>query len=251
MEAVTGLDRAGLMSAQAPIPVSWLQAVEDLARRRAAGEPLQYLTGVAGFRNLEIAVGPGVFIPRPETETVVDHVLGRLPQGGTVVDLCTGSGAIALSLAEERPDARVYGTEASTIALGWATQNRDTLGLPVTLSQGDLLDALDEELKGTLDVIVSNPPYVADNESSALPTDVVDHEPHVALFSGDDGMNIITRIASDAKAWLKPGGWLLLELGEHQRSLVTECLEKNGWEDISIHLDLNERPRIAEARRPA
>jgi release factor glutamine methyltransferase len=224
--------------------------VEDLARRRAAGEPLQYLTGVAGFRNLELAVGPGVFIPRPETETVVDLAKERLPDGGSVVDLCTGSGAMALALAQERPDARVYATEASSVALGWATRNRDALGLPVVLSEGDLLAALDDELKGSLDVIVSNPPYVADDESSALSIEIVDHEPHVALFSGDDGMNIIRRIAEEAKEWLRPGGWLLMELGEHQRSLVSACLEENGWEDVAIHLDLNERPRIAEARRP-
>lgn len=251
VEAATGLDRAALLANTGPVPISWMHQVEELARRRAAGEPLQYLTGVAGFRNLELAVGPGVFIPRPETEKLVEHALERLPQGGAFVDVCTGSGAIALAVAQERPDARVYATESSEEALEWANRNRESLSLKATFVSGDLMDPLPPELRGGVDVVASNPPYIAEEERGALPTDVIDHEPHVALFSGDDGMNMIRRIAEEAKAWLRPDGWLLLEIGEHQRSLVAELLENEGWRDVSIHLDLAERPRIAEARWPS
>lgn len=251
VEAATGLDRAALLANTGPVPVSWMHQVEDLARRRAAGEPLQYLTGIAGFRNLELAVGPGVFIPRPETEKLVEHAMDRLPQGGVFVDVCTGSGAIALAIAQERPDAKVYATESSEEALVWANRNREALALDATFLSGDLMEPLPPELRGKIDVAASNPPYIAEEERGALPTDVIDHEPHIALFSGDDGMNMIKRIAEEAKEWLRPDGWLLLEIGEHQRSLVAQLLEREGWRDVAIHLDLAERPRIAQARWPS
>ena len=248
VEAATGLDRPALLSHKGPVPVSWLQLVEDLARRRAAGEPLQYLTGVAGFRNLELAVGPGVFIPRPETEALVDLAMKRLPGHGIAVDAGTGSGAVALAIAQERPDATVYATESSSEALKWAIRNRDTLGLAVTMVQGDLLEVLPKKLRGRIDVLASNPPYIALEEHTALPVDVIDHEPHEALFSGDDGLNLIRRLTEEAETWLRPGGWILLEIGEHQRSIVASLLEEKGWHDVTVHLDLADRPRIAEAR---
>ncbi|MEA2459949.1 MAG: release factor glutamine methyltransferase [Actinomycetota bacterium] len=245
---MSGLDRAALATQTGPVPVSWLHQVEDLARRRAEGEPLQYLTGVAGFRHLELAVGPGVFIPRPETESLVEYAIARLPEGGIVVDVGTGSGAVALALADERRDATVYATERFEDALTWATRNRDALGLPVHLLRGDLLEPLPADLERSVDVITSNPPYVAEEERTALPVDVIDHEPHEALFSGPGGVDLIERIVDDAPRWLRPGGWLILEMGEHQRTQVLNVLQGRGWLDAVVHQDLLGRPRIAEAR---
>ena len=221
-----------------------------LAGRRVNGEPLQYLTGIAGFRRLELAVGPGVFVPRPESEVLVEHVLGRLPESGIVVDVGTGSGAIALAVADERPDAKVYATEASRDALEWAKVNKERLSSSVEFLEGDLFAPLPEAIRGKVDVVVSNPPYIADNERTALPVDVVDHEPHIALFSGVDGTSIIERIAPGATEWLRPGGWLLIEISPHLQTVVPRVFQSSGYEKIAIHPDLAERPRVVEARRP-
>ena len=221
-----------------------------LALRRVGGEPLQYLTGIAGFRRLEIAVGPGVFVPRPETETLVEHVLGRLPEGGTLVDLGTGSGAIALAVADERPDARVFATEASEDAIRWAKVNKEKLGSRAEFLHGDLFDPLPTELRGQIDIVVSNPPYIADDERTALPTDVLDHEPHIALFSGAEGTSIIEVIVAAAPEWLRPGGWLMIEISPHLQTVVPRLLKSRGFEETATHLDLADRPRVVEGRRP-
>lgn len=223
---------------------------DELVRRRLAGEPLQYVLGTAAFRRLELKVGPGVFIPRPETEVVAERAMARLPSGGTLVDLCTGSGAIALSVADERPDARVLATELSPTASQWATSNRDTLGLPVEIHQGDLFDPLPSELAGRVDLVVGNPPYVDPSERSALPRDVVDHEPAEALFAPKEGTTVIARIATQARGWLRPDGWLVLEIGETQGSAVRDILRASGFFDVSIERDLTGRDRVAEARWP-
>lgn len=221
-----------------------------LASRRVEGEPLQYITGLAGFRRLELAVGPGVFVPRPESEVLVEHVLGRVPEGGTVVDLGTGSGAIALAIADERPDAKVLATEASREALEWAHINKEKLQLNVDLLEGDLFAPLPEAIRGQVDVVVSNPPYIADDERSALPADVLDHEPHIALFSGSDGTTIIERIAPGASGWLRHGGWLLIEISPHLQTIVPRVLREYGYEEINVYPDLTHSPRVVEARRP-
>jgi release factor glutamine methyltransferase len=219
-------------------------------RRRLAGEPLQYVLGTAAFRRLELKVGPGVFIPRPETEVVAERAMARLPTGGTLVDLCTGSGAIALSVADERPDALVVATELSTAAAQWATANRDSSGLPVEVRPGDLFAALPADLAGRVDVVVSNPPYVDPSERSVLPRDVVDHEPEEALFAPGAGTSVIERIVRDAPAWLRAGGWLVLEIGETQGDAVRAALSSRGFDDASIAPDLTGRDRIAEGRWP-
>ncbi|HYP23513.1 MAG TPA: peptide chain release factor N(5)-glutamine methyltransferase [Actinomycetota bacterium] len=224
--------------------------VDELVRRRLAGEPLQYVLGTAAFRRLELKVGPGVFIPRPETELVAERAMARLPREGILVDLCTGSGAIALSVADERPDARVFATELSPTASQWATSNRDSLGLRVEVVQGDLFAALPADLAGRVDVVVSNPPYVDHGERSLLPRDVVDHEPPEALFAPEEGTSVIARVAGEAPAWLRPDGWLLLEIGETQGDQVRALLAARGYEDVAIEPDLNGRDRIAEARWP-
>lgn len=222
----------------------------DMARRRSLGEPLQYLLGTAHFRKIELEVGPGVFIPRPETELIAERAMELLPEGGTLVDLGTGSGAIALGIAHERPDATIFATEADPGALPWAIRNRDRLAPKVQMFEGDLFEALPDELQGRIDVVVSNPPYVALERRDILPIDVRDHEPERALYGGEDGMLVTTRLVTDARSWLRPGGWLVLEMSEQQQELMTTLLEGLGYEEIVIGVDLAHWPRIVVAQLP-
>jgi release factor glutamine methyltransferase len=216
----------------------------SLARRRVDGEPLQYITGVAGFRTLELAVGPGVLVPRPETEIVTECALSLLPRSGFLVDIGTGSGAIALAVKAERADARVMATELSDDAMIWATRNRARLGLAVELLHGDLFDPLPREVSGEVDVVVSNPPYIADGEIGNLPCDVVDHEPHVALFAGPEGLTIVARVIDGASEWLRPGGHLVVEIGADQGVAVETMMKRFGYRDVEIKRDLADRDRI-------
>jgi release factor glutamine methyltransferase len=249
LHAATGSTPTVLLAGEYEIDEVAEQRAIELARRRAGGEPLQYVTGVAGFRHLELAVGPGVFIPRPETELVAERAMDRLPPGGTLVDVGTGSGAIALAVAHERPDARVFGTEASGAALAWAEKNRAALALSVELIRCDLLTGLPPELRGEVDVVVSNPPYVPEGDDGLLARDVVRHEPHEALFAGSGGVETIGRIGDRARVWLRRGGWLVLEIGYDQADAVTSILRHLGYELVSVSRDLAGRDRIAEARR--
>jgi release factor glutamine methyltransferase len=220
----------------------------SMAERRARGEPLQYVTGLAGFRRLDLVVGPGVFIPRPETELLVDRVMDHLPEAGVAIDVGTGSGAIALALKDERPDARVLATEHSREALAWARQNLDATGLDVDLIEGDLLSPLPDELRGKVDVVVANLPYVPHEDAHLLPVDVAEHEPGVALFADSGGLSMIARVAQEARAVLRPGGWLVLEIGDRQNKVVEAILLDAAYSDVTIENDLAERPRIASAR---
>lgn len=206
------------------------------------------MLGTAAFRRLELAVGPGVFIPRPETELVAERAMELLPRGGVLADLCTGSGAIALSVADERPDARVVASELSATAVQWAARNRDSLGLRVELFSGDLFEPFPAELRGAVDVVVSNPPYVDENERDLLPHDVVEHEPSGALFAPGRATSVIERIVAAAPEWLRPGGWVFLEIGETQGAAVRRLLSDRGYADVAIGPDLNGRDRIAEGR---
>lgn len=220
----------------------------DLVARRVEGEPLQYLTGLAGFRGLELRVGPGALVPRPETESLAGRAIELAPRGGVVVDIGTGAGPIALALADERPDLTVIGTEISEDALEWARLNRDRIGATVELIQCDLFERLPSRLRRGVDVVVSNPPYVSENERSSLPREVADHEPDVALFSAGDGLEVFDRIACSAKGWLRDGGFLLSEIGDRQGDRVLRLLEHLRYESPVIRDDLVGRPRIAEAR---
>lgn len=219
----------------------------SLVRRRIGGEPLQYLTGVAGFRYLELQIGPGALVPRPETESLAGRAIELAPRQGTVVDVGTGAGPIALSLAHERPDLRVIGTDISQEALDWAVLNRETLSLDVELILCDLFEGLPNRLRRGVDVVVSNPPYVSESERHSLPVEVAEHEPPVALFSPGDGLQIFERIAFSAKGWLSDGGVLLSEIGDRQGDSVVRLLTHLGYESPVIREDLVGRPRIAEA----
>ncbi|MEV7604743.1 peptide chain release factor N(5)-glutamine methyltransferase [Paenarthrobacter sp. NPDC089322] len=219
----------------------------ELVAERAGRIPLQHITGVAYFRHLELKVGPGVFIPRPETESVVQLVIDHLkgvPQP-KVVDLGTGSGAIAGSIAHEVPEADVYAVEFSVFAHAWASRNLEPLG--VTLIQGDLRDALPDH-NGSFDVVVSNPPYIP---AEAIPNEpeVALHDPPEALYGGGaDGMELPTAAAASAARLLKAGGYFVMEHAEVQAAWIAGLLRRTGhWTDVTTHFDLNGKERATSA----
>ncbi|TWP36501.1 peptide chain release factor N(5)-glutamine methyltransferase [Leekyejoonella antrihumi] len=221
-----------------------------LVEERARRTPLQHLTGTAGFRHLELSVGPGVFVPRPETELLIDLALPHLPRGGVLVDLCTGSGALAFAVKQERPDADVHAVELSDHAYAWACRNRDDLRLDVELTCGPAQSAF-PELAGAVDVVVSNPPYVPEDMVPTEP-EVRDHDPQIALFGGScDGLRIPVEVASRAAVLLRSGGLLVMEHAEAQgESLPAAIARQGGWVDVEDHPDLTGRPRAVTARRP-
>ncbi|MDQ3752796.1 MAG: peptide chain release factor N(5)-glutamine methyltransferase [Actinomycetota bacterium] len=249
VEAGTGQGWSNLLAGDAGIGVTQERRTLDLAHRRSLGEPLQYIIGAAQFRHLDVAVGPGVFIPRPETEQVVDRALTHLPPEGIAVDIGTGSGAIALALAQERPGAEVWATEVSPQAFRWAQKNVAALNPSVHLVPGDLFEEVPGWLRGKFDLVVSNPPYVRRDEAGGLPGEVRDYEPEIALFAGGDGLDIVRRIATDARDWLGEGGWLVLEIGAGQGLQVAPLIEHYGYLEVSVGTDLAGRQRILEARR--
>nr|WP_240666019.1 peptide chain release factor N(5)-glutamine methyltransferase [Agromyces sp. LHK192] len=224
----------------------------SLVARRAAREPLQHLTGRAPFRALDLLVGPGVLVPRPETETVaqlaVDALRAAAEPEPVAVDLGTGTGAIALALATEVPHARVHAVELSPEALEWARRNLDEVGAAnVELVAGDLADAL-PELDGTVAVVVSNPPYVP---AAMVPVDAEVHrfDPAVALYGGEDGLDVIRVLSRRAFALCRPGGVLVVEHAEHQSAAIAALLAADGWRAISHHRDLTLRDRATTAVR--
>ena len=227
-----------------------VDALERAAAKRARGAPIQYATGRAAFRHLTLAVDERVLIPRPETEVLVDLALERCDRG-TVVDVGTGSGCIALSLASEGCFARVIATDVSAGALVVARENaarlRAVLRTPVELREGSLLAPLAGE---RVRMIVSNPPYIAPSEAAALPSLVRDWEPAIALYSPDEGMAHITALGRDAAAVLEPGGWLLLEVDARRAALAAETVSASGWyQEVAVHRDLTGRDRFVVARR--
>jgi len=224
---------------------------DDLVAERAHRVPLQHLTGRAWFRRLELHVGPGVFIPRPETELVVTLALRALVGRGApvVVDLATGSGAIALSVKQEHPDAIVYAVEVSELAHGWAAANRDRLGLAVTIELGDAGTAY-PELLGRVDVVTCNPPYIPVGQVPIDP-EVRDHDPDVALYGGSaDGLAVPQTMAARAAELLRPGGVLVMEHADTQGSSLPMALHATGaWASVVDHADLVGKPRCLVAVR--
>ncbi|RXS78959.1 peptide chain release factor N(5)-glutamine methyltransferase [Streptomyces sp. TM32] len=223
----------------------------EAVARREAREPLQHITGRAFFRYLELAVGPGVFVPRPETESVVGWAIDAVRAMDVVepliVDLCTGSGAIALALAQEVPRSRVHAVELSEPALDYARKNVE--GSRVVLHHGDALTAL-PELDGQVDLVVSNPPYIPLTEWEYVAPEARDHDPELALFSGQDGLDTIRGIERTAHRLLRPGGVVVIEHADTQGGQVPWIFtEERGWADAADHPDLNNRPRFATARR--
>ncbi len=247
-EQSTGTPRARVRDLDDPGEQFWA-----LLARRAAREPLQHLIGRAWFRHVELQVGPGVFVPRPETEVVAGVAIAEATrvaqhQAPVVVDLGTGSGAIALSVWDEVPTAHVHAVEVDPGALTWAARN--LAGTSVQLHEGDLADAL-PELDGVVDVVVSNPPYIPPD---ALPRDpeVRDHDPPRALYGADaDGLGHLRAVVARAARLLRQGGLLVVEHADTQAEAVLVLVTGGCWTEAAAHLDLADRPRYVTARRTA
>ena len=223
--------------------------LDDLVDERARRVPLQHLTGKSGFRRLELSVGPGVFVPRFETEFVAGLAIVQLRLPSVVVDLCAGSGAIALAIKDEVPGADVHAVELSDLAYAWAIRNRDDLGLDVDIRLGDATLAF-PDLEAGVDLVVSNPPYIP---VGAVPNDpeVRDHDPEVALYGGSpDGLRIPLEVATRASELLRTGGFFVMEHADVQGDSLPAALRATGlWRDIQDHQDLNGRPRAVTAVR--
>jgi release factor glutamine methyltransferase len=236
----------------APVNDADAERMRELVLRRAAREPLQHITGRAPFRSLELAVGPGVFVPRPETEQVAQFAIDALRAVASpapiAVDLGTGSGAIALALATEVPHATVYAVEKSPDAHRWAARNFAEAGVVnATLVLGDLADAL-HELDGTVSLVASNPPYIP---REAVPRDpeVRLYDPELALYGGEDGLDVVRALSATAARLLHPGGTLVLEHGELQGAAIRALLRADGWNAVATHRDFTTRDRATVAVR--
>ncbi|WP_115553098.1 peptide chain release factor N(5)-glutamine methyltransferase [Xanthomonas arboricola] len=239
-----GRDRAWLFAhGRDPVPPTIAQAFDALVQRRQTGEPVAYLTGSRGFWTLDLAVSTATLIPRADTEALVELALERLDQapGRRVADLGTGSGAIALAIASERPQAQVIATDASAAALAIAQRNADSHRLSnVECRQGSWFVPLAGE---RFDLIASNPPYIAAGDPHLAQGDLR-YEPASALASGSDGLDDIRSIVADAPAHLRAGGWLLLEHGWDQGAAVAELLRTRGFTQVATHQDLEQRDRV-------
>ncbi len=244
LQLVTGLDAAGVALLDG-LERDQEVRFEQLVERRLSGEPLQYLEGTVQFGPVELKVDRRVLIPRPETEILWERAVEALREADeqtVIVDLGTGSGALALALKHSFPAARVYATDIDPDALTLARENTESAG--VTVLAGDLFDALPSGIRGDIDLLVSNPPYVADEAD--LPAEVREHEPPTALLAGPQGDEVLVRIAEQAYHWVKPGGWVFLEIAETQ---ARRALALFAEFECAIHRDLTGRPRVLAGHR--
>jgi len=234
-----------------------LARLRELVRRRATGEPVQYVIGEAPFYGLTFAVNRHVLIPRPETELLVEVVMRRLKfapvnhQPLTIFDIGTGSGCIAVALAKQLPEAQIFAVDASAEALAVARANAERHGVEKSTRflQGDLLEALPDNVGA--DVIVSNPPYIASGDRATLPKEVRDFEPVQALVAGEDGLEVIRRLVSTAKRVLSPSGFVALEIGAGQRPAVEQLFRDHGYNGVEVVKDLQGHERIVIAQAAA
>ncbi|WUS77093.1 peptide chain release factor N(5)-glutamine methyltransferase [Kribbella sp. NBC_01245] len=244
---VLGTTRGNLVLA-APTSAQ-LEVYDALVARRAQREPLQHLLGTAAFRYRELAVGPGVFVPRPETEVMVGWILDRLVgvENPLVVDLCSGSGAIAGAVATERPDSTVHAVELSADACVWARRN--LAGTGAILHEGDI-DGCLPELNGQVDAVIANPPYIPLTAWESVATEARDHDPALALWSGDDGLDAIKVVAATAGRLLKPGGWFGCEHADVQGESAPAVFAATGFfAEVRDQPDLAGKPRFVTGRR--
>ena len=244
---VLRVDRAGLHVRDEGLDAREARMFGRAICRRCAGTPVQHLTGEQGFRRITLEVRPGVFVPRPETEMLVEHALEALGdrEDPVVVDAGTGTGAIALAIKDERPDATVFGTDLSAEAVELARANAERLGLDVTVSEGDLLEPLPSDLRGWVDLVLSNPPYVPPEEIDDLPPEVR-ADPRRALAGGTE---IHRRLAEQAPRWLRSRGMLAVEIDARQGEEVTALLS-GRFADVRLECDLAGRDRVVLARMP-
>jgi len=259
LSAATGLSRVQLYAYfDRPLSPDERALFRASIERRAAGEPLQYVTGEMPFRHLVLRVEPGVFIPRPETEVLVDAVLEAIAdtEAPRIADLCTGSGAIAVSIAHEKPGARVWASDVSERAVEAARRNALYANTAdrVQVFQGDLFAPIPEELAGSLVAVVSNPPYIPTGDLPNLPNEVLGFEPKAALDGGPDGLDVVRRIAAQSLVWLAPGGFLAIEVDETRAEVMAGEMHAE-YVGIEIRKDLTGRDRIVvgnkrEARQP-
>ncbi|MDP9299285.1 MAG: peptide chain release factor N(5)-glutamine methyltransferase [Actinomycetota bacterium] len=248
MMRLLDVDRAALYAREQGLSSAEARAYGRALCLRCAGTPLQHLTGEQGFRHLVLTVRPDVFVPRPETEVLVDVALELLEGTETpcVVDLCTGSGAVALAIADERPGARVMATDISEAAVALAHENAEHLGLAIDVRAGDLFEPLAAARRGEVDLIVANPPYLSIEVAGDLPPEVR-ADPPEALFGG---LKVTRRLITEAIAWLRPGGALAIECDEGDAAAVAAAARDAGFEEVFVRRDLNGRDRVVGARRP-
>jgi release factor glutamine methyltransferase len=232
-----GVDR---IDPKADVPAGVRRRFDRMIARRATGEPVQLITGHAVFRGLEIVARPGVFVPRDSTEYLAEQAIRRLRgrRRPVAVDLATGGGTVALAIANEVRGVRVFGTDISLTAVRVARENAETLHLRATFIKGDLFGGLPAELEGRVDVITLHPPYVAWDELRELPEEIRRFEPvHTLSDRSPDGLGLVGRAASEGPRWLRPGGWLLIEVSPDRSRSVASVLRRNGFGDVRSTMD--------------
>ena len=246
MMAILGTDRTGLYTRTRGLDMREARTFGRALCQRCTGTPLQHLTGEQAFRRISLEVRPGVFVPRPETEVLVGLALGEVVgvAAPLVIDVGTGTGAVALSVKDERPDATVFATDLSAEAVELARSNAARLGLDITVAEGDLFDPMPAELLGSVDMVMSNPPYIDPDVLDDLPAEVR-ADPELALVGGVD---LIDRLATDAARWLRSAGVLVVEIGEDQGTEIIRLLE-GRFRDVRVEPDLTGRDRVVLGRR--
>lgn len=245
MDVVAALRAAGCVYAEdeAALLLADGRPVADLVARRVSGEPLEQVLGWAAFRGLRITLAPGVFVPRRRTELLAACAIGALPPGGVAVELCCGAAPVAAAIATEVPGARVHAADIDPVAVRCARRNVGSV------FEGDLFAALPGSLRGTVDVLVANTPYVPSEEVSRLPREARDHEPSYTLDGGADGLDLLRRIAAEAPSWLAPGGLVFVEVSDRQLPEALAAYQQaglTGWTERDEDLDAT----VAAGRLP-
>ena len=243
---ILGCSMGMLAADNQPIEEQAALALEQALQRRLQGEPVQYILGQAYFYGLAFRVTPDVLIPRMDTEILVEIALKKMPTGARVLDVCTGSGCIALTLKHERPDCNVSAVDLSGPALSIAKENGRKLGLSVNWHQGDLCDPVKNEV---FDLIVSNPPYISETEYRNLSPLVREHEPAMALLAGPEGLDIYKRLVCQAKDRLAQNGWVVWEIGSTQAEDVQTMLKQAGFLQVAMETDMAGLPRVVYGRK--
>jgi len=250
-EKLTGLDYSNLVSQQLQLDSEQNAELVQIVNSRASGKPLAYILNLAYFRNLELYVDERVLIPRSETELLVDEVLARIKnvESPRVLEIGVGSGAISISLAQEYPQVSIVGTDISKGAVEVASLNATRLlhnQVPPLFLQGNLYEPIDVSLKNSFDVIVSNPPYIGADEKPSLSKQVLDFEPHSALFAPDNGFELYGKILEDSRTWLKAGGCVLFEIAPRHVEKMNQYADQLSFRGVTISKDLAGRDRIAQ-----